>query len=262
MSMNGQDRGASDSSSVLRWSGHVVTAEDLRQSLNGHRELIVTPRTVITPLAADHLKANGVHLVRQDELAKPQATDHEKSRMAWGYMMERPDSVIQNVVQSLARDGVQLQEISVTSRRSSAARADEECETLACGLARQAAEIVAGGQCRGVVVFCPDPGLTCCVANKVKGIRAVAIATATQVGCAAKGWGINFLALEPGRSTFFELRQILRGVCSGPVACPDRVAEVFRLLEEPCQCHHSDLNPGQRPELKEECRCGGGHAHR
>src|SRR5207237_632294 len=37
---------------VLHWSGRLLCAEDLRRALNGHREVVLSPRTVVTPLAA------------------------------------------------------------------------------------------------------------------------------------------------------------------------------------------------------------------
>ena len=56
MSGNGQLLEAPPADHVLRWSGRVVAAEDLRRSLNGHRELLVTSTTVITPLALEQLR--------------------------------------------------------------------------------------------------------------------------------------------------------------------------------------------------------------
>jgi ribose 5-phosphate isomerase RpiB len=259
MSLNGENRNSSDSTNVLRWSGRIVTADGLRRSLNGERQLNVIPGTIITPSAVDHLKANGVSVVRAEENAKPQAMDGEKQRTRWGYLTERPDAVVSNVVQALKRGGVDLQEISITPQGSE--RVIEQCEALACGLARQAADIVAGGECRGVVVFCLDPGLTCCIANKVKGIRAVAMGSANQAQRSVKGLGANVLALELGRATFFEMRQILRSVCNGSASCSQVVAQIIQELEGPCQCQQSAADPGQTTGTK-ECKCEGNHAHR
>ena len=70
-----------DSADVLRWAGRVVTADDLYRSLNGHRELVLTPRAVVTPLAAEHLRARGVRVSRQDAAAEKETkekTDEKK----------------------------------------------------------------------------------------------------------------------------------------------------------------------------------------
>jgi ribose 5-phosphate isomerase RpiB len=255
MNHDGKDRQTAGTGGTLRWSGRVVTADGLRQSLNGERELVVTPRTVITPLAADHLKANGVQIVRQEEAAKPLAGHKEKSNGGWGYVLERPFPLAGSVLQSLQREGVNLQELSTPGQ------SEAECETLACGLARHAAQVVSRGDRWGVVVFCVDPLLVCCVANKVKGIRAAALVAPAQAKRAVDGLGVNFLALEIGRLTFFELRQIIRSICGGPAACPGAVAAILKELEGSCQCgtqSHGQPSVG----LDDKCQCGGGHAHR
>jgi ribose 5-phosphate isomerase RpiB len=262
MNVVGGNHDATPAGGVLLWSGRIVTAEGLQQFLNGERQLIVSSRTVITPSALDHLKSKGVKVVREDQNSEPQAKEERVTKSFWGYMTERPDPVVSNVVQALKRDGLDLREILMTPRETSATRTNQEYESLACGLARQAADIVAGGECRRVVVFCLDPGLTCCIANKVKGIRAVAMGSANQAQRSVKGLGANVLALELGKATFFEMRQILKSACSGSTSCSQVVAEVIQELEGPCQCQHSGPAAGQKPGLKEECKCGGNHAHR
>ena len=255
MKGDGQNRQTSGTDGALRWSGRVVTADGLRQSLNGERELVVTPRTVITPLAADHLKANGVRVVREEEAAKPQAEHKEKSNGGWGYVLEGPFPLAGSVVQSLERDGVNLQELSIPRQ------SEGECGTLACSLARHAAQVVSRGDSLGAIVFCLDPLLVCCVANKVKGIRAAALVSAAQAKRAVTGLGVNFLALEIGKLTFFELRQIIRSICGSPAACPGTVAGILKELEGSCQCQPKAHGPTSMG-LECKCQCGGSHAHR
>jgi hypothetical protein len=112
-----------------------------------------------------------------------------------------------------------------------------------------------------VIVFCVDPLLVCCIANKVKGIRAAALFSSAQTKPAVNGMGVNFLALEIGRQTFFELRQMLRCVCGGPASCTGAMAEILKELEGSCDCQSKALG---RPSvgLEDKCQCGGGHAHR
>jgi ribose 5-phosphate isomerase RpiB len=250
MSVNGQNRDGSGAGGTLHWSGRVVTADGLRQSLNGERELVVTPRTVITPLAADHLRTNGVQVICRDESAKPQARDSIGTGN-WGYALERPDSLADSAMQSLKREGIHLQEVA-PSRKS---------ESLACGLAREAADAVSHGECSGAVVFCLDPLLVCCIANKTKGIRAAAPGSPAQASRAVKTLGVNFLALEIGKQTFFELRQIVRCVCGVPGTCPETLAGVLKELEGSSQCP-STAHGSQPVGSEHKCQCGGGHAHR
>jgi ribose 5-phosphate isomerase RpiB len=105
-------------------------------------------------------------------------------------------------------------------------------DQAACRWARAVAEGIAGGECRGGILFCQDPGLVCCVANKVPGLRAVAIVSVAQATKATLTLGANLVAVEmPGR-TFFEVRQILRTVCAvGAPACPAGAAGTLQELD-------------------------------
>jgi ribose 5-phosphate isomerase RpiB len=214
MAVNGPARDAAAGAHVLRWPGRVLTAEALGECLNGYRELIVAPRTVVTPLAAEQLRANGVRLARQaiEERAE------EKPR--WGVAQERPQSVVASAIQALRREGIGLQEL------------DPGGDASAAGWARAIAECVARGECRGGIVFCQDPGLVCCVANKLPGLRSVAVVTVTQAARATLTLGANLVAVEmPGR-TYFEVRQILRILCTpGEPTCPPVVACTLQELD-------------------------------
>ena len=87
------------------------------------------------------------------------------------------------------------------------------------------------GDCLGGVIFCGDPGLVCCVANKLAGLRAVPVATVAQAARATLTLGANLLVVEmPGR-TFFEVRQVLRTLCEAAGGCPDGVACTLRELD-------------------------------
>jgi hypothetical protein len=196
---------------VLRWSGRVVTAADLRQSLNGQRELVLTSRAIITPLAADELRARGIRVTSQ--ATEPTAT----SPSAWGIAQDRSYPEVAGALQALRRDGSLLKEMPL-------------CSGPCCGWSRALADCVAHGECTGAIVFCNDPALVCCVANKVAGLRAVTVTSVSQARHAALSVGPNFVAVEmPGR-TFFEIRQILGCLCK-TAACPEPLACTLRELD-------------------------------
>jgi hypothetical protein len=213
MSTNGQPVTADAEGRVLRWPGRVFTLEDVRRNLNGHRELVLTPRTVVTPSAAEELRNGGIQVTWQPA----QPVTHQRPR--WGYAQERPLPVVRSAVQSLNREGIELHELANGEREPGR-------------WAQALAECVRRGECRGGVVFCQDPGLVCCVANKVNGLRAVSVVTVLQAARATLTLGANLVAVEvPGR-TFFEVRQILRTLClAGDPACPDGVACTLRELD-------------------------------
>jgi ribose 5-phosphate isomerase RpiB len=203
--------GAEANGQVLRWPGRVVSAEELRRTLNGHRELIVPTRAVITPSALEHLRQNGIQVRRQAADEKPAAAS------TWAYAQDRPAALVKNVVQSLAREGIPLKEMECADDRE------------VCHWARLTAECVGRGDCRGAVVFCEDGGLVCCLANKVPGLRASAVRSIAQAGRAAQMLGANLVAVEMPGPTFFEVRQILRTICGGGNPnCPPAVATALQ----------------------------------
>jgi ribose 5-phosphate isomerase RpiB len=214
MNRNGQPAAPSADGQVLRWTGPVLTAEDLRRGLNGHREVVLAPRAIITPLAQEELRTNGVAVHRQ-------ALETQSQQAArWAFAQDRPHPGVRSAVQSLAREGLLLTELPAQG------------ESSACRWARSLAECVARGECKGGVVFCPDSGMVCCVANKVAGLRAAAVLTVAQAARAALTLGANLFVVEmPGR-TFFEVRQIMRTLfTSGDSGCPPGVACTLQELD-------------------------------
>lgn len=211
MTVNGQNANGS-TAHVLRWSGRVLAADDLHRNLNGHREVVLSSRAVVTPLAADELRTRGVRILREPPTAAQRGE-------AWGYAQDWPHPLVESAVRSLERDGLTLRELGVGD-------ADP------CRWARAIAECVVRGECPGGVLFCSDPGVVCCVANKLPGLRSIAVTTIAQAARATLTLGPNLVAVEmPGR-TFFEIRQILRllAECSGS-SCPSDVAATLKELD-------------------------------
>jgi ribose 5-phosphate isomerase RpiB len=140
-------------------------------------------------------------------------------RLVWGYGQERPYSMLAAALQAARREGCNITELSAVNG------------SLA-GWARAIAQCVADGSCCGGVIFCDDPGLVCCVANKVTGLRAVPVSTIAQAARATLTLGANLLAVEmPGR-TYFEMRQMIRVLCSDKGSiCPPGVACTLQELD-------------------------------
>src|SRR4051794_26526876 len=103
MSANGQHL-KTDNQHVLRWPGRVLSVADLR-NLNGHRELVLAPHTVVTPSAGEELRNSGVRVSR--------ATPEGKipTGPAWGLGQDRPYPLVQSAVQALAREGLCVREL-------------------------------------------------------------------------------------------------------------------------------------------------------
>src|SRR5262249_55882490 len=137
MSNNGQVPGAAANGQVLTWPRRVLSAGDLRHSLNGHREGVIRPDTVVTPLAGDELRQSGIRVRRLPP------TPSVKS--AWGYGQDRPHGLVQSAVQALSREGLAVRDLPPAEG------------TLPCRWARAVAQCLATGECAGGVLFCEDP---------------------------------------------------------------------------------------------------------
>ena len=172
--------------------------------------------TIVTPLAADDLRARGVRLLRGDG---PKAESRESKAAAWGFAQDRPNATVQSAMQAMAREGMIFKELTASG------------EACSGPWAKALAECVARGECHGGVVFCHDPGLVCCVGNKLPGLRAASVNSVAQTAKAVLTLGVNLVAVEmPGR-TFFELRQILRTLCAASGGCPAALASTLQELE-------------------------------
>ena len=189
------------SGNVLCWPKNVLSADDLRRHLTSQRELLLLPKTVVTPLAADELKAKGVRIAWQSAKVQEQNS-------SWCWSAEKPDATVRSAVQALERDGVIL--------------------TWVEGAARTMAQTVVRDELRGIL-FAVDGSVTCCLTNKVAGVRALVASNAMQVKRVKKALGPNLFVVETADRTFFELRQLLRAITTGDDACP---AEVARVLQE------------------------------
>jgi hypothetical protein len=136
----------------------------------------------------------------------------------WGLAVEgEPSAMLRAALRGLLRDGDAPEPLPA-------------CDGGPCGWARQVAECLRNGRCRAAVVFCSDPALACCVANKVPGVRAAAVATVRQARRALRDLGANLLAAEMDGRTYYECRELLRLVAGG-AACPPEVACALRELD-------------------------------
>lgn len=215
MSGNGQSQNGASNGSIMHWKERVLSADDVRRRLNGELEIVLDPKTIVTPLADEQLRIKGIRLTRQTSESN---NGSPKPALSWGFAQERPNAMVHSAVENVRREGIALWELKAAS------------QDTPCRWAQAVSECVAKGECRGGVVFCQDPGLVCCVANKLSGLRAVSVTNIAQAARATLSLGANLLAVEmPGR-TYFEVRQVLRLLCAGST-CPDSVACTLRELE-------------------------------
>jgi hypothetical protein len=105
-----------------------------------------------------------------------------------------------------------------------------DCRGETCDWVRRVAKCLQSGHCQRAVLFCRDACLACCIANKVPGVRAAAVATVAQAARALEQMGANLLVVEMAERTYFECKELLRLCCDG-AACPPGVACVLTELD-------------------------------
>jgi ribose 5-phosphate isomerase RpiB len=149
----------------------------------------------------------------------PLAREEGRVPSPWCFWQERSFPLVLSARQSLAREGISLAEIASATTPSR--------------IALLVGEKLAQGTYLGGVAFCEDPGLVSLLANKLPGVRAVAVTTIFQAARALLSVGANLLAVEmPGR-TYFEIRQIVRMLCTKePARCPGEIASILQELEQ------------------------------
>src|SRR5689334_18532692 len=140
METNGRHLDSTGDPSILHWAGRLFTAEDLRSNLNGHRELVVLPRTIITPLAIEELRARGVRLTRRvtgnakEVVPSVAAPSHQNGKVTWGFAQDRSYPLVASAVQAVQRDGLLLKELPGAG------------QSLFCRWSRAIAECVVRGE--------------------------------------------------------------------------------------------------------------------
>ncbi len=198
---------AARETTVLWWTGQLLAEDDLRRHWTNQGEIVLSPRTIVTPLAFDFLKGKRIAIRREDK-----ASDKRMSQTVWGIAEETPSPLVAAAVKALMHEG-----------RTLAAIVGRGIRTIATNVSK--------GDPLGAVIVSDQPGLAVCIANKIPGVRAASISHATEVGLLIKTLGPNLFALTTTGRTFFELRQLLKAATASPPACPETLAKTLQELD-------------------------------
>lgn len=135
----------------------------------------------------------------------------------WAVGLERPHAYVESALRTLAREGLLISQVGLVGPPHAWAVA--------------IADRISTNDCKAAVVFCSSPGLAACVANKVRGVRAVPVSTINQAGLAIMEVGANLLAVESQGRTFFEVRQMMRLLFASRIQCPPAVLQAIEEAE-------------------------------
>lgn len=178
----------------------VVTAETLEQRLNGHAQLTIGRRTILTPSARDVLRARGIDWSRRTG-SKP--ADSGTGAGTWLAIISRTTPAVEQLIAESA--AVWRSELSGTAEEAAGRAIAAACR----------------GEAAGVVVFSDRPEAAACRANRNPGIRAAAVLDAAGVAAAVRNMGANVLCFDPEGRSYFDLRNILRAfTATGPPRVP------------------------------------------
>lgn len=140
-------------------------------------------------------------------------------KASWAYAVQgEPTPMLRAALTSLQRNGKEPRKLPA-------------CEGESCNWFRRLAECLQQGQCDGVVLFCKDASVACCVSNKHAGVRAASVETVPQARRALNAVGANFLIVETAGKTYYECRELLRLCQDQSSLCPPGVACVLQELE-------------------------------
>ena len=182
-----QSRGVdSHAGGELVVSSRVVTMTEVSGRLDSVRRLVVSREAVVTPAVRDELLRRGIALEYADSSNGRSASPVRLVMITTG-----TDFDPAALVAGLAREGMKVEHSALDCLVSAADQLAAETarpDTLGVLLTRHTAA-----------------GL--CLANRLRGVRAVSGADAPAVATAAAAVGANVLVADPQAGTFFQLKQ-------------------------------------------------------
>jgi hypothetical protein len=213
MSVSGREK---SDAGVWHWTGKVFSADELRQ-WQGQRELRLSASAIVTPLALDELKTRGVRITRGESSSGERTTGNGAAHK-WAYWLDAPNAIIEAALRALAKENLALQPLELEA-------------TLGPGWFRSMENVIRTRLVGGAVIFTRDAALVCLAANRLPGLRAVAVTSAADVKRVLASVGANVLAVDPMGRSYFEVRQILRTTATMKATCPADVAGLLQELE-------------------------------
>ena len=181
---------ASADGGSFRLSQAIVTAEVIESLVpGGASQLVVTPKTILTPAALDLVRSRKLKIVR--EAATRPIVGTSTRRLA----------IVVRSTPGLDR--------LLTDRSLGWTR-----ELLGCpdDAARLAAGAIGRGDADAVALFATQHHRAACFANRNDRVKAVAVASVDELQKAAEQVRVNVVCLDPTNRGDFELRRLLEAI--------------------------------------------------
>ncbi|MEZ6069336.1 MAG: hypothetical protein R3C10_03485 [Pirellulales bacterium] len=191
----------SAASNCLTIDARVVSLVDVNGRLAGVEQLTVRPSAIVTPAVRDELRDRDIRLVRATDAAA--ARSQVAVEVSLAVVAKNVDSA--TIARQIATSGRQVQ------------LHDGDCLAAAIDFV---ADGVTGRRGVGVIVA-DQAAAAMCLANRVRGVRAVAATSPEQTAAAATEVGANVLVVDlRGQSGFAAAAQVRRFLDRDSYACP------------------------------------------
>jgi len=194
--------GAKDGELIL--SGRVITLADVADGLSGVQRVVVGPQAIVTPAVRDELLRKNVTLICGGPEPPEPAGKVRLLTIATGISFDPA-----GLIRVLVNEGIEAQ-----------------LQTLDCLIAAVDTFVVELAKERTLgLLLTRHTAAAVCLANRVRGVRAVWGVDAGSVVRDAAAVGANLLVADPAAAGLYQLRQMVVQFCrQGPRECPD----VFR----------------------------------
>jgi hypothetical protein len=184
----------------LMLSSRVVTMTEIAGRLDGIRRVVTSRGAIVTPAVRDELIRRGITLACGEASNGRPATTVRVVLVTVG-----TDADPKALAAGLAREGTTVEHVAL------------DCLLVAT---EQLAAETAHADTLGVLLT-PHTAAGLCLANRLRGLRAVTGGDAPAVAAAAAAVGANLLVVDPQAGTFFQVKQMVAEFCRGGVRpCP------------------------------------------
>lgn len=181
----------------------MITADLLAQQVVGVREIRIGEKSILTPAAADWLKAKRITWTRGRSRAASTIVSPVSAR--WCLIQQSVTPVVSGVKDWLLKQS--------TGWRAELSGTVGEAVAQAVGL-------VAKAEVQGVVIITEAPEAAACRANRNGAIRAAAVAGRSSWTPIRSQLSPNIVCVRPSGLAFMELRNLLKEIGESSPAIP------------------------------------------
>lgn len=180
---------------TLELTDKLVTLATLENRLTTIDRLALRAGAVVTPSALDELRAHGIAIARSAAVDGAKAA---RATLALGVADCDVSCDVPALVAAIVATGCSVERIAQT------------------GLAGVAAELAdqAAGSGRLALLLTSRPAAAACLANRRRGVRAVAGKDSTHLREAIDDVAANLVAVDPAALSAFELRRLASDFCA------------------------------------------------